>query len=536
MATDTPQRRWQALCPNCGAPVEFASAASSSAVCGFCKSSLLRDGEALRKIGHSADLIEDYSPLQLGASGRYAGAAFTVVGRVQLSYAEGSWNEWHVLFEGGPDGFKSGWLAEDNGSFVLGFEAPLTEQAPQSHELVLGERRIVGGQGWSVAALTLTTLAAAEGELPHAPALGKKYLVAELRNDKSEVGSLEYNGPRENDPPQWSVGRAVRIADLAMSGLRQDSSKSLASRALPCPNCGASLEPKLGSTQSIVCGQCRSVVDISQGAGAELKAYEQENGLEPLIPLGRTGQFALLTGGATLPWQVVGYQERCDLPQAGDDDEQTFWREYLLYNKAEGFIFLVDTEDGWSVVRPLTGAPQGGGADVKWQGKPFRRKYGYLAKTTYVLGEFYWQVKRGERVQVVDYDGTGKAGGELLSREQAGQEVTWSHGRKVDAAEVAKAFKLAPERAAALKRDSSSLSGGSIVRTLVIVAVVIIVLLILMRACSGDDCQAYKDSYGETSAEYQQCRRSSGGGRIYPSGGSYSGGSFGGSGGGGGHK
>ena len=51
MAADSPQRRWQAACPNCGAPVEFASAASASAVCSFCRSTLLRDGDVLRKIG-----------------------------------------------------------------------------------------------------------------------------------------------------------------------------------------------------------------------------------------------------------------------------------------------------------------------------------------------------------------------------------------------------------------------------------------------------------------------------------------------------
>ena len=131
MATASPQRRWQAQCPNCGAPVEFASAASASAVCSYCRSTLLREGDALRKIGTSAELFEDYSPLQLGAAGRYAGAGFLVVGRLQMSYAEGSWNEWHLLFDASADQPpRSGWLAEDNGSFVISFEAPLHERAP----------------------------------------------------------------------------------------------------------------------------------------------------------------------------------------------------------------------------------------------------------------------------------------------------------------------------------------------------------------------------------------------------------------------
>ena len=55
MAEATAQRKWRAACPNCGAPVEFASAASASAVCSFCRSTLLRDGETLSFGGGAAE-------------------------------------------------------------------------------------------------------------------------------------------------------------------------------------------------------------------------------------------------------------------------------------------------------------------------------------------------------------------------------------------------------------------------------------------------------------------------------------------------
>ncbi|MEX8496836.1 MAG: DUF4178 domain-containing protein, partial [Leptothrix ochracea] len=59
-------RSYSALCPNCGGRVEFRSAASVSSVCSFCRSTLVREGEALRRIGQSAELFDDHSPLQLG--------------------------------------------------------------------------------------------------------------------------------------------------------------------------------------------------------------------------------------------------------------------------------------------------------------------------------------------------------------------------------------------------------------------------------------------------------------------------------------
>ena len=71
---------------------------------------------------------------------------------------------------------------------------------------------------------------------------------------------------------------------------------------------------------------------------------------------------------------MVGYQERCDIPE-DDEDEQTFWREYLLYHRTEGFVFLVDGEDGWSWAKPLTGAPQVRGDSATWQGRSYKKQY-----------------------------------------------------------------------------------------------------------------------------------------------------------------
>jgi len=65
-----------ARCPSCGAPVEFKSVASVLAVCGYCQSTLLREGAELAKLGRMAELIEDRSPLQRGAEGRWKGRHF----------------------------------------------------------------------------------------------------------------------------------------------------------------------------------------------------------------------------------------------------------------------------------------------------------------------------------------------------------------------------------------------------------------------------------------------------------------------------
>ncbi|MEX8517376.1 MAG: DUF4178 domain-containing protein [Leptothrix sp. (in: b-proteobacteria)] len=533
MATESPQRAYRAACPNCGGSVEFRSAASVSAICSYCRSTLVRDGEALRRIGQSAELFDDHSPLQLGASGRYLGEAFTLVGRLQLKYADGSWNEWHALFDNG----KSGWLSEDNGAYVFGFEAALSAAPPAIPSLSAGASCQIAGQAWDIASVTAATLGAAEGELPHPPAQLAEFWIADLRNPRGEVGTLDGSDPLK---PIWSVGRSVRLLDLKLQGLREASEKTLAGRSIECPSCGAALDLKLENTKSIACGQCKAVVDVSQGVGAELAHYAQQNGREPQLPLGSTGRLAL-GSPELLPWQVIGYLERCDLPDGSDDFEQTFWREYLLYHRSEGFVFLVDAEDGWSWVKPLTGAPKLNGERASWAGDSFKRRWSYLARTTYVLGEFYWRVRRDEQVQVMDFDGEGAARSKRLSREQQGQEVTWSAGEVLDAGTLADAFGILPSARAALRRDAAPLAGGGFKQginwPLMIFLAIALLMVLMATTCSSDGCDETRNTFGASSAEYQQClsRSRSGSG----SGGGYgtSGGSWGGySSGGGGHK
>jgi uncharacterized membrane protein YgcG len=494
-------------------------------VCSFCRSTVVRDGDALRKIGESAELFDDHSPLQLGASGKYQGAAFTLVGRLQYRYKDGTWNEWHALF----DSEKSGWLSEDNGRYVMAFDAPLTEAAPAAETLRPGQQQVIGGQSWTVASVVAAKLIAAQGELPRPPQTQRGFVVADLRSSRDEVGTLDYAEPAA---PQWSIGRSVAISELAMSGLADSTEKTLSGRTIECPSCGASLQIKLTTTQSIVCDQCKAVVDVSQGVGGDLQHYAQDNGSEPQIPLGTVGSLAL-GSKEVLTWQVVGYVERCEVPD-GSEDEVAFWREYLLYHRTAGFAFLVDSEDGWSWTVPLTGVPQVSGDIARHDGVAYKKLYDYTGKATYVLGEFYWQLKREQRTDNTDYQGSGSASAKRLNRERTEDEIVWSAGEALASKDVLKAFRLGADKLAGLQRDVTPLSGdhSGLLAKLFFAGLVIVVLLVMFR-CDGDgDCRSIRNTYGEASQEYQSCRNSSSGGSGFRTGG----GSFGGFSTGGGHK
>jgi ribosomal protein S27AE len=499
VATDTQQRAYRAACPGCGAPVEFRSAASTHAVCGFCKSTIVRDGEALQRIGKMAELFEDHSPLQLGTAGKYLGQNFTLIGRLQYKYREGSWNEWHAWLDNG----DAGWLSEDNGAYVWAQSIDNQRELPAPERFVVGGTTAISGQPYSIASVEQVSLMAAQGELPRMPTLGTPFYVVDLRSEQGDVVSIDY----AKTPPTLFKGRAVTLDELECSNLREElgsnaaSSKEFKGQSFNCPNCGAPVALQLANSKSVACGSCHSVIDVSQGLGGVLAHTRQEERAEPTIALGSTGT---LQGK---PWQVVGFQQRMGR-EAGDPDETFTWCEYLLYNRKAGFQFLVDATDGWSLVKPTTGAPKHKGSSAQYLGSTYALQYSYSAETTYVAGEFYWNVQRGQKAFVEDF-GSGKS---VLSREQAGAEVTWSIGSKLDGKTVAAAFKI-KDKDEAFQREDVAVSSNSISPAAVVIFVALVLFFVIFESCSNRcDPQFENCSSGYRSSGGSYGGYSSGGG------------------------
>ena len=496
MASTDTQRHYRAPCPGCGAPVEFRSAQSTHAVCPYCQSTVVRSGEVLARVGKMAELFDDHSPLQLMASGRFKAGGedlpFTLIGRLQYKSSNGVWTEWNAILD---DGSMAS-LAEDNGSYVFTRPLALQRAVPDAAQFRVGITTAINGKPYSVAFNEQVTLISAQGELPKLPALGTPFPVVELRSADGEVLSIEYS-PAGVVPATQSVsrGRAVLLEDLQFQGLKDESARDEKARQFDCPHCGSSVQVALDTTKSITCRSCNSIIDLSQGIGGELRHAEQDEPVKALIPLGATGQ---LQG---VQWQVVGFQHR--MGQEPGDDEQFGWDEYLLYNRKRGFSFLVDSTDGWSMVKPATGAPTMAGSTARtatYLGTTYALQYSYNAETTYAAGEFYWPVSRGQKTFNRDF---ASAKG-LLSLEQTPNEVTWSVGSKIGSDTVVQAFGL-QDKAALLKRDDVkpfSAAPQISMRTIIIVVVLIVLLLIIMNSCSdssnsgGSGFRSSGGSYG----------------------------------------
>jgi len=200
-------------------------------------------------------------------------------------------------------------------------------------------------------------------------------------------------------------------------------------KALICPNCGAPVEIRAaGYTVSFVCGHCGTTLDAID---PELKpiAAAQKAFKKPEIALGTR---AMLRGGE---WEAIGYVERTD--------GETPWAEYLLFSPYLGYRFLVDAGSRWSLGTVLDRVPERRVGDRVWLD---RKSYGraseenYVARVTFVVGEFYWRVAVGETVRVTEFERSGA----LLSCEANDAERTWTRLDILKPGEAEAAFGIPP--------------------------------------------------------------------------------------------
>lgn len=474
-------------------------------MCGYCQSTVVRDGDTLSRIGKMAELFNDFSPLQLQASGVWQGRNFTLVGRLQYKYAQGTWTEWYAVLDDGQPAF----LSEDNGAYVFSQPTSLQRAVPAAENFRVGATTAINAKPFSVASNEQVSLLSAQGELPRLPALGAPFAMVELRSADGDVLSVDYGTAATSGAPVLSLGRSVLLDELKLTGLKDESVKDENGKQFSCPNCGAPVEVTLAGSKSITCRSCNSIIDLTQGTGAALKHAIQDEPVSPLIALGTTGQ---LQG---VQWQVVGFQHRMG-HEPDDPDEHFGWDEYLLYNQKRGFTFLVDAEDGWSLVKPVTGAPtfKTGDDSASYLKTTYQLQSSYRAETTYAAGEFYWQVERGQKTFNRDFT----SGSALLSQEEAPNEITWSSGSKLDGDLVAKAFKLEGKKDLFKREDAKPLSSASGMGCGTIIVVVLLILMFLFMIGRCSSCDPKVENCSSSSST-----RSSGG-------------SFGGFSGGGGHK
>ena len=396
------------------------------AVCQYCRASVIKDGDDVKDVGKISAVLEDYSPVQIGAAGSFEGRGFTVVGRIQLRYSQGMWNEWYLLF----DDTTSAWLGDASGQYTVTTPRPVEGALPTFEAITPGKLYPIGGERFTAADKREGECIGGEGELPFRVGDGWRIRAVDLRRARSFI-TLDYT---DGVIPAVYNGKSVTLADLKWQLLRSvEDIKASAGRyrgkldALDCPSCGSAIGYVPGVTTNLVCPACSAQLDAAGPEATVLAAGAKVDQVFSSLKLGAKGNI----GGEH--FTVIGAMERAD-------EEGATWTEYLLHGADKGtFMWLVETEDGWSRANVLEDWPEWSSLDaaaVTLGGARFDKLYDYQARVGYAAGAFNWRVAAGDTARVYEF----KKGTSTLSAELTADELTWSQSTPVAADQVAAWF------------------------------------------------------------------------------------------------
>jgi hypothetical protein len=200
-----------ANCPNCGAPLSYRWSSSVQTVCEHCRSVVVRTDVDLKKVGVVADLPLEGSPIQLFTEGHYGDKNFIVAGRILYQYEQGTWNEWHLVLDGGIDG----WLSDAQNEFAISFPVMKTK-LPSEKQAALGKSFAWNETRFTVVSRTLAHYAGVEGELPFEYWDKEDVTFIDLRSTRRDFATLDYS----DDTPALYIGKAVEFEELRLRNLR----------------------------------------------------------------------------------------------------------------------------------------------------------------------------------------------------------------------------------------------------------------------------------------------------------------------------
>lgn len=429
-------------CPTCGSKVSFRTDFSTHAVCGSCDSLLVRQGAQVDQIGKVAELQPDGSPLRVGTQGRDEDRSFELIGRIQLSFGDGYWNEWHILYSDG----STGWLGEAMGEYFLNSQSKISGSLPRPRELAPGDALSLGGETFVVTGSVSSQLVSFEGELPFVVDNQEPFLTIDLRSSSGAAATIDYS----EKPPLLFMGRYKPFASFAFSGLRAEgesdeeaASHSLAATGVSnfnCPSCGAT-HTVAGGVRSkvLVCQYCGSAVDISN---PRLQIIWKEESMRRELSRGVTlslGATARIDGDE---FQLIGFIKK----SVTYEGIKYPWVEYLLYNRFLGYRWLVESDGHYTFMEPMEKLPLRGGSPVtrpderaiSYDGMTFRHFQTSNPKVEAVAGEFYWRIRMDDSATNFDY----VCPPYMLSLEVSDTGFVWSKGRYLQLDEVMAMFSL----------------------------------------------------------------------------------------------
>ncbi|GEM_PF-1752578 len=226
--------------------------------------------------------------------------------------------------------------------------------------------------------------------------------------------------------------------------------------AIECPACGAPITLKgFGSAQQVACAFCGTVCKPEDDGSLDILQRAERQRRESILPLHKRGQLPkTITGvhaepdreseSGNVTWEIIGLSWR----EVVSEGVTYPWQEFLLFNPYEGYRWLIYSmsDSLWSYGGALPGAAKilpGMQPIAEYAGEHYKHFTSAVARTTYVEGEFPWQVMAGDTAQANDYVCPPKMISiEVQATDDGGSDVNFTEMTEIDADLVWRAFAM----------------------------------------------------------------------------------------------
>ena len=435
-------------CHGCGAQVEFKTTDSLLAICPYCHTHVTKDEEKINSFGKKSEIVQDFSKIQIGTTGDYRGEQFTVIGRVQIKYTYGYWNEWYILFSNGLTGWLSDVMDEysitlelnqKNFDFLkknLKLEFRNIIDFPDFDELEVDKYYLINNTSFYCIDLSVAKILGAEGEIGFDIRQYHEFRVADFKGSE-KINSLQFlTVDYSEKTPKYYIGEYKHNIQLSNTKNIDDINNSTGEYKgklikFSCPSCGSENPKVSGITSKVFCINCGSEIDANQKVALVLNKAKEPQEQFTSLKCGKTGR---LRGKHYLVLGVVV-----------KTDDESIWNEYFLYEKGGTFSWLIEFDGKWYLSNPTTELPVVRGTALNYKNEDYKLKNEpYFSKILYVWGSFNWEICKNDLIITTDYihkNKTLELSKEILKLPEH-QDVSYSINNLIPIKEIMEAFKL----------------------------------------------------------------------------------------------
>lgn len=192
-----------------------------------------------------------------------------------------------------------------------------------------------------------------------------------------------------------------------------------------CPHCKQVYEPHAKThALTAVCESCHTYFGFGKWMDEEATFGED---IVPVIPVYKKGKIKGIT------WQILGFIVK------RDKKYKSQWREYCMFNPAEGLAFLSEYNGHWNFIRPINKTPRKHISDSSFtfEGEEYRLFQKYYAQIVFARGEFTFDIfAMSDRNRNFEYI----APPYMLGQEISNNSQLWYKGEYISGSDVANAF------------------------------------------------------------------------------------------------